>query len=56
MDIDKYIRALPEEEQRPYLLKQNHSKVRKAILEASVEKNGREGLEYSEDDKEEEKE
>jgi hypothetical protein len=52
VDIDKYIRALPEEEQRPYLLRERYKKARKAALEMMAEKSRREG---SEGDVEDEK-
>ena len=52
VDIDKYIRALPEEEQRPYLIRERYKKARKVALEMMAEKSRREG---SEGDVEEEK-
>jgi hypothetical protein len=45
VDIEKYIRALPEEEQRPYLLLERYKKARKAVLEMMAEKSRREGSE-----------
>ena len=44
MDIRKYIKALPEEEQRPYLLQEKEKLLRNAYLELSAEINRREGL------------
>ena len=52
VDIEKYIRALPKEEQRPYLLRERYKKAQKAALEMMAEKSRREG---SEGDVEEEK-
>jgi len=53
VDIDKYIRALPEEEQRPFLLREKYKEARKAFLEMKADKSRSEGLEG---DVEEEKE
>jgi len=45
VDIEKYIRALPEDEQRPFLLNERYQKARKAFLEIKAEKNRRESSE-----------
>jgi hypothetical protein len=45
VDIEKYIRALPEDEQLPYLLNEKYKEARKAFLETKAEKNRREGSE-----------
>ena len=39
VDIGKYIRALPEEEQRPYLLREREKLKRNIYLELSAELN-----------------
>jgi hypothetical protein len=44
VDIGKYIKALPEEEQQPYLLQEKEKLLRNAYLELSAEINRREGL------------
>lgn len=51
MDIGKYIKALPEEEQRPYLLQEKEKFLRNAYLELSAEINRREGLPKPKDKK-----
>jgi len=44
VDILKYIRALPEEEQAPYLRRETEKDVKDTLLELSAELNRREGL------------